>query len=116
MPIPYTSITTLPYGSRVVTIASVGYIANNFNTSSGLTLLERQNELGAPNGVVGIAQAATGNAKLQLATSAVAIPDAGDEFSATIDSTAITFFITERSLPEEQAGFKTVDISFRQSI
>jgi hypothetical protein len=116
MAIPYLTTATLPYGSRVVTVATAGYIANSFTTSQPLNVIERQNELGAPNGAVGIQQPITGSASLQLALAATAIPSAGDEFSATIAGTAITFFITERGLPEEQAGFKTVDISFRQSI
>lgn len=116
MAIPYLTTASLPYGTRVVTIAAVGYIANSFSTSSSLNVIERQDTLGAPNGAIGIRQAITGSTSLQLALSSTVIPDPGDEFSATIDGSAITFFITERSLPEEQAGFKTVDISFRESI
>lgn len=116
MAIPYLTSATLPYGSRVVTVASIGYIANSFTTSQPLNVIERQNELGAPNGAVGIRQPITGSASLQLASTATAIPASGDEFSASIAGTAITFFITDRGLPEEQAGFKTVDISFRESI
>lgn len=116
MAIPYLTSATLPYGSRVVTVATIGYIANSFTTSQPLNVIERQNELGAPNGAVGIRQPITGSASLQLASTATDIPEAGDEFSASIAGTAITFFITDRGLPEEQAGFKTVDISFRESI
>lgn len=116
MAIPYLTTATLPYGTRVVTISAVGYIANSFTTSQSLNVIERQDTLGAPNGAIGIRQPITGSTSLQLATTSTAIPDAGDEFSATIDSVAITFFITERGLPEEQAGFKTVEVSFRESI
>jgi hypothetical protein len=116
MAIPYLTSATLPYGSRVVTIASVGYIANNFSTSDGLNVIERQTELGAPNGAVGIDQAMTGSAQLQLATTSTAVPEKGQEFSATVAAGAVTFFITERGLPEEAAGFKVVDISFRESV
>ena len=116
MPIPYLTTSTLPYGTRVITVATVGYIANSFTTSQSLNVIERQDTLGAPNGAIGIRQPITGSASLQLASTTTQIPDAGDEFSTTVDSTAITFFITERSTPEEQAGFKTVDISFRESV
>lgn len=116
MPIPYLTAATLPYGTRVVTVATIGYIANSFSTSQSLNVIDRQDTLGAPNGAIGIRQPITGSASLQLASTATQIPDAGDEFSATIDSAAVTFFITERGLPEEQAGFKTVDISFRESV
>lgn len=116
MAIPYLTTATLPYGSRVVTISAVGYIANSFSTSSSLQVIDRQDTLGAPNGAIGIRQPITGSANLQLASTSTGIPDPGDEFSATIDSVAITFFVTERGLPESQNGFKMVDISFREAI
>ena len=56
MPIPYLTSTALPYGSRVVTIGSVGYIANNYSVSQSLNVIERQDSLGAPNGAIGIQQ------------------------------------------------------------
>jgi hypothetical protein len=112
MPIPYTTTASLPYGSRVVTVDSVGYIANNFSTSQSLNVIERTDSLGAPNGAVGIQQARTGSAQLQLATSTTTIPDVGDEFTAN----SVTFFLTEVSRPEEAQGFKVVDISFRESV
>jgi hypothetical protein len=112
MPIPYTTTTTLPYGSRVVTIGAVGYIANNFSTSQSLNVIERTDSLGAPNGAVGIRQANTGSAQLQLATSSTTIPSAGDV--VTVDATG--YFLTEVSRPEEAQGFKVVDISFRESV
>lgn len=112
MAIPYLTAATLPYGSRVVTIDSVGYIANNFSTSQSLNVIERTTELGAPNGAVGIQTARTGSAQLQLATVSTDVPDAGDAFSAD----SVTYFITEVSKPEEAQGFKVVDISFRESV
>jgi hypothetical protein len=112
MSIPYTTTASLPYGSRVVTIGAVGYIANNFSTSQSLNVIERTDSLGAPNGAVGIQQARTGSAQLQLATSTTTAPAAGDEFAAN----SVTFFLTEVSRAEEAQGFKVVDISFRESV
>jgi hypothetical protein len=116
MAIPYLTTATLPYGSRVVTVSAVGYIANSFSTSESLQIIERKDTLGAPNGAIGIRQPITGSATLQLATASTAIPQSGDEFGASVTGTSITFFITERSLPEDQAGFKTVTVSFREKI
>lgn len=112
MAIPYLTTATLPYGSRVLTIDSVAYIANNFSVSQSLNVIERTTELGAPNGAVGIRTARTGSAQLQLATVSTAIPEAGDELGAD----SVTYFITEVSKPEEAQGFKVVDISFRESV
>ena len=116
MAIPYLTTATLPYGSRVLTISAASYIANSFSTSNALQVIERQDELGAPNGAVGIRQPITGSASLQFATSSTMIPDPGDQFNVTLDAVSVTFFITERSMPESQNGFKTVDISFRESV
>jgi len=113
MPIPYTTTTNLPYGSRVVTINSLVYIANNYSTTSALNVIERQDSLGAPNGAVGIRQASTGSAQLQASVvtylSAFTVGD-------TIFADSVTYFITEISKPEEQQGFKVLDISFRESV
>jgi hypothetical protein len=112
MAIPYLTTTALPYGSRVVTISSVGYIANNFSVAQSLNVIERQDSLGAPNGAVGIQQARTGSAQLQLATSSTTAVAAGDSFLAD----TVTYFVTEVSKPEEQQGFKVLDVSFRESV
>jgi hypothetical protein len=112
MAIPYLTSTALPYGSRVVTISAVGYIANNFSVSQSLNVIERQDSLGAPNGAVGIQQARTGSAQLQLASSSTTAPAAGDTFSAD----SVSYFLTEISKPEEQQGFKVVDVSFREAV
>lgn len=118
MPVPYRTSADLPYGTRVITIAalSAGYIANNFSVSESLNVIERTDTLGAPNGAVGIAQARTGSAQLQLATSSTTYPSRGDEFGTSVKGSTVTFFITEASYPEEAQGFKVVDISFRESI
>jgi hypothetical protein len=112
MAIPYTTTASLPYGARTVLIDSTTYIANNFSTSQSLNVIERTTELGAPNGAVGIQQARTGSAQLQLATSSTTAPDVGDTFLAN----SVTYFVTEVSQPEEAQGFKVVDISFRESV
>jgi len=112
MAIPYLTTATLPYGSRVLTLSAVGYIANSFSTSTGLQVIDRQDDLGAPNGAIGIRQPITGSASLQLATTSTSYPAAGDQFTAN----SVTFFITEVSKPESQNGFKMVDITFRESV
>ena len=117
MAIPYLSTATLPYGSRVITIGALGYIANNVSADYALNLIERTDELGGPNGVVGLNTAKTGSAQLQLATSAVTIPTVGAEFSMAFQSDgATTFFLTSVGAPEEASSFKVVDVNFRESI
>lgn len=110
--LPYKTATTLPFGSRILTIDAVTYIAENFETSAGGQLIERTTELGAPNGAILIEQAKTGSATLQFATTTTAIPERGDEFTAD----TITYFLTEVSAPETANGFKTCRISFREKV
>jgi hypothetical protein len=108
----YKTAATLPFGSRVLTIATVSYVAQTFRTRSGSSVVERQTEDGEPNGAVGVPEADDGSATLQLATATTAIPARFAEFTED----TITYFITEVGKPEEQRGFKTVEISFRQKI
>jgi len=108
----YKTTSTLPFGSRVLTIATVTYIAQNFRTRAGSAVVERQDEEGEPNGAVGVPEARDGSATLQLATATTAIPALFAEFTED----TFTYFITEVGTPEEQRGFKTVEISFRQKI
>ena len=112
MAIPYLTTATLPYGSRALALGGVTYIANSFSTSTGLQVIDRQDELGAPNGAVGIRQPITGSASLQLATTSTTYPAAGDQ----LVTGSVTYFITEVSKPESQNGFKMVDITFRESV
>ena len=116
MAIPYLTAATLPYGSRVLTISAVGYIANSFSPSQSLQVIERQDSLGAPNGAIGIRAPRTGSASLQLASTSTTSPTVGDEFTASVGGSTVTFFLTEVGLPESQNGFKTVEVSFREAI
>jgi hypothetical protein len=75
-------------------------------------VIERQDSLGAPNGAVGIQQARTGSAQLQLASSSTTVPAVGVDFSAD----SVSYFTTQVSKPEEQQGFKVIDVSFREVI
>jgi hypothetical protein len=108
----YETSNTLPWGSRVLTIATVTFIAENFEVTSPTNVIERMDEVGNPNGAVAIDKARTGTATLQLASESTVVPARGAEFTAD----TVTYFLTEVSAPEAQEEFKTVRISFRQKI
>lgn len=118
MSLPYSTSANLPYGSRVLTINSIAYIANNFRTTQAGKLLERMTDLGAPNGAVLIRAPYTGTAELQLANTSIAFPNVSLTFSANVSSegTNLNFFITEVGNPETQDQFKVCDITFREVI
>jgi hypothetical protein len=114
--LPYSTSANLPYGSRVLTINSIAYIANNFRVSQAGKLLERMTELGAPNGAVLIDTPYTGSAELQLANTSIAFPNVSLTFSARVDSenANLNFFITEVGVPETSDQWKNCDITFRE--
>lgn len=105
---------TVPYGSVVLTINAVTYVAESFNVTRPTTKIERLNELNEPNGKVTIANFVTGTAVLQLATTSTVIPAAGQEFSLTLDSAigSETFYVTDREQPLSQGEAKKCSITF----
>lgn len=122
MALPY-STATLPWGSFVLTTTSgnangTSYIVQSWEVTETGTLLERTTELGAPNGAVLIENARTGRCTLQLASTSTVAPDRGDEFALTLraNTSNVSFFFTEVSLPRETNAFHMVNASFRQKI
>jgi hypothetical protein len=76
----------VPYASFIVTVASVGYVAENLNPSRPSTIIERRNQLGAPSGQVIIPDFETATMTLQRPTTSTDLPSIGA--SATIPSGA----------------------------
>lgn len=109
---PVKTASTLPFGSEVLTIDTVTYIAENFRVSQGSVTAERMDEVGGPNGFALNKAARTGSATLQKATATTAIPSVGHTF--TRDS--VTYVLTE--VGEEQAnnGIHTIPVSFRENV
>lgn len=109
---PVKTAATLPYGSEVLSIDSVNYIAEQLRVSQGSVSAERMDENGGPNGFALNKAARTGTATLQLATATTAIPLVGHQF--TRDS--VTYVLTEVGEEQAQQGITTVPISFRELI
>ncbi|MBM3758409.1 MAG: hypothetical protein FJW38_31105 [Acidobacteria bacterium] len=107
---------TVQYGSYVLTINSVAYIAESLNCSRPTKIIERLNELGEPNGQVVVRNFETGTAVLQLASGSTAWPTLGLTFTVTLESAfgSEVFIITEISHPYGQNDAKKVNISFRK--
>lgn len=109
---PVLSSANLPFGSEVLTIDSVTYIAENFNVTQSSVTAERQDEEGAPNGFALNVGPRSGTAQLQLATTSTAIPVVGHTFTRN----TIVYVITEVGEQQSQSGFKVLPISFREQI
>lgn len=109
---PVKTASTLPYGSEVLSIDSVSYIAENLRVTQGSVSAERMDENGGPNGYAMNKAPRTGTATLQKATSTTAIPQVGHEFTrSTID-----YIITDVGEEQSNNGIVTIPISFRQKI
>lgn len=117
MALPYSTSANLPYGSRVLTINGVSYIANNFRVQKAGRLLERFTELAAPSGAVLLDAPYTGTAEIQIANTSVAFPNVSMTFSARVEqeNANVNFFITEAGVPEAFDQFKNCDITFREA-
>ena len=106
---------TVRFGSRVLTINSITYIAESFEVSEPTFKVERRSELGAPNGKYIGEDFVTGSATLQLAASTTAIPALGLTFATKprdADAATTTFILTEIGIPEAQGDISKVPVKF----
>lgn len=122
----FTNDGAVRYGSRVLTINSVAYVADNFTVTRPSKTIVRTNQLDEPSGQVSYADVATGSAQLQLADAAAREPALGDEFTvsgllkkagtptpADVDE---TFYIDSVGTAETQDGETKIPITFRKRI
>jgi hypothetical protein len=122
MAIPYLYPTSFPYGSRTVTFNYGGggtgnVILESFELSEPTNEINRQTELGAPNGFVLIAEPKTATATAQLATTATTYISAGDTSSISIkNGTSVTFVVTQAGSPEASREAKKQSLTLREVI
>lgn len=110
---------TIPYASRVLTINSVAYVADNISVNRPTNTIRRTNELGEPSGSVGVAQHPTMSATVQLATTATVEPQSGNTTSAiTFDSVigAEVWYVTGVDRTEVKDGEKKIALTFIKKI
>ena len=122
MAIPYLYPTSFPYGSRVVTFNFAGggtgaVILESFEPSEPTAEINRQNELGAPNGFALIDEPRTATAVAQLATTSSTYIQRGDTCSISITTgSAITWVVTQNSNPEASREAKKQNLTLREVI
>lgn len=111
----------VPYGARVLSITNpsgspINYVCEQISVDRPVTIIERFDELGAPNGQVGVPKFVTGSATLQLATSLTVVPLAGATFSTTfaVAGSPENCVIHQVTQPENQMSAKTLSITFRK--
>jgi len=108
----------LVFGSQVVTIDSVAYVAENISIDAPSTIIEQKNEFGVPKGQVIVEGFVTGTATLQLASSATAMPSIGDTFTLVQvgGGAAVNFLVSQVGQSFSQDAETKVNISFRKRI
>ena len=109
---------SIPYGSVVLTINSVTYVAESISLDLPTNVLERKNEVGEPSGQVLVNGFNTGSASLQLASTSTAHPANGMTFTADLQKagTNQTYIVSQVSPKLGAEAIKMVDINFRQKI
>lgn len=108
----------VPYGSQVLTINAVTYVAEGITPKNPTKVIERRNELDEPSGQVLVQDFITGSAVLQLAAANTAMPTPGLTFTADFLGAGSnqTWILSEVSPPLAQADAHKVNIEFRKKI
>ena len=107
---------TVQFGSRVLTINAVTYVADDVTVNRPTITVERPDELGEPDGQYTRAAQVTGTATLQLATGSTVIPTLGLEFTETFVASigAETFYLDNVDQVESNQSEKKVNVNFRK--
>jgi hypothetical protein len=110
------------FGSQVLTIKNrsnvdQAYIAEAFSLDDPSNWFVRKNEVGVPNGQVGIDDVPTGSATLQLADDEVLLPKKYAVFSATeVGGSTISLIVAKVGQAFTQDGETKVTIDIRAEI
>lgn len=110
------------FGSQVLTIGdrdgnAQTYIADSFSLDDPANWFVRKNEVGVPNGQVGIDEVPTGSAQLQLADSTVKLPKKFAEFTAVeVGGSAVTLIVAKVGQAFSQDGETKVSIDLRAKL
>jgi hypothetical protein len=122
MAIPYLYPTTFPYGARVVTFTYAGggtggHICEQFEVTENTTEVNRQDQSGAPNGFVLIAEPKSASATVQLAGSSTTYISSGDTVNISIkNGTSVTFVVSQAGSPEASREAKKQTVTLREVI
>lgn len=108
---------SVAYGSYVITVSGVGYVAENVNPSISSTVLERFNELNEPSGQVLIPTFETATMTLQRVVSTTALPAIGSTaVGATASLIQGTWYVSEASGAFEQGSIQKVNVTVRKAV
>ena len=104
---------SIPYGSEVLTINAVTYVAENVTFDNPSVVKERTNEIGEPSGSFGVQGFVTGSATVQKAATGTAIPTPGLTFAtSSFSGSSVTFIVTKVSPVFAQGDAMNFNIEF----
>jgi hypothetical protein len=107
----------VPYGSAVITIGGVGFVAESITITEPSTTIEVRNQIGEPSGQVTIPGFITGSTPLQFPTTAQVAPTIGATFLyAANGATSTTYYVSEVGQPVTQMDIKKAQLSFRKRL
>lgn len=108
----------LIFGSQVLTINAVAYIAESITTDQDTKVLEAMNEVGVPNKQLFIEQVKTASATLQLAATGTVVPPIGGTVPIVPvgGGSAINFLVKKVGEAFQQDGETKVTIDMRKKL
>lgn len=110
---------SVAYGSYLVTVSGVGYVAENVNLSISSTVLERFNQLNEPSGQVLIPTFETATMTLQRPSSSTVLPAVGATVvagSGSGISGSSNWYVSEASGAFEQGSIQKVNVTVRKGV
>ncbi len=108
---------SVPYGAYVVTIATIGYVAENINPSFPTNIIERLDQLGEPSGQVFVPGFATASMTLQRPGTSSALPTIGATVSFPAGaSISGTWLVSEVGAAYEQGSDQKFQVTARKSV
>jgi hypothetical protein len=103
------------FGSQIVTIDGVTYIAEDIDVKFPSKIIERTNEVGVDNGDVTIEKAFTGTMTLQLAAAATPIPPIGKAVTiVSLNAVSLSAKIIDTGVKFVADGETKVSVSFKK--
>src|SRR5436190_15349321 len=95
----------IPFGSEVVTINGVEYVAEDIEPQEKATSIIRRNEINVPNGAVHIKDLTKAKMTLQLASNDTPIPELLAIVGFTFRGASKDFIVSDVSQPLKQDKF-----------
>lgn len=100
-----------------MTIGTLGYVMETAELTVPTTIIEVQNQLGEPSGMIAIPGFVSGRGTCQLATNSYPVPTLGAVFTYPfVSGTVTTYLISNIGQPYAQQDIQKVNVEFRKRL